>query len=47
MFPVRYEVDFHILFGRNLISIRLKSIECVCVFHTVLPINSDCFPKRH
>jgi hypothetical protein len=21
--------------------------ECICVFHMILTINSDCFPKQH
>jgi hypothetical protein len=36
MFPVRYELDSYIL-----------PTECIFVFHMILTINSDYFPKQH
>jgi hypothetical protein len=31
----------------NILKLCILSIECVCVVHMVLAVNSYCFPKQH
>jgi hypothetical protein len=31
----------------NFSFVYILPTECICVFHMVLKINSDCFPKQH
>jgi hypothetical protein len=31
----------------NILKFCILPTECICVFRTVLTINSDCFPKQH
>jgi hypothetical protein len=31
----------------NIPKLCILPTECICVFRTVLTINSDCFPKQH
>jgi hypothetical protein len=28
-------------------KLHILPTQCICVFHMVLTINSDCFPKQH
>jgi hypothetical protein len=31
----------------NMLKLYIPPTQCICVFHMVLTINSDCFPKHH
>jgi hypothetical protein len=31
----------------NTLKLCILPTQCICVFHMVLTINSDCFPKQH
>jgi hypothetical protein len=31
----------------NILKLGILRIHCVCVFHMIPTINSDCFPKQH
>jgi hypothetical protein len=39
VFPVRYEL--------NTVKLCILPTQCICVFHMVLTVHSDCFPKQH
>jgi hypothetical protein len=31
----------------NILKLCIVLTQCICVFHVILTVNSDCFPKQH